>query len=101
MSVTLIESSQDGFSLKIEFKYNSSMLQGEQDILKTLNDVGSLATGKLLEHFDTDGSAIKKGDQSFTSKGQHEKIYQTPFGPIAIKRNVYQSNSGGKNILSP
>ena len=96
MSITLIESSQDGFSLKIEFKYNSSMLQGEQDILKTLNDVGSLATGKLLEHFDTDGFAIKKGDQSFTSKGQHEKIYQTPFGPIAIKRNVYQSNSGGK-----
>ena len=96
MSVTLVESNDDGFSIKLDFKYVNSMLQGEQEILETLNDAGSLATGKLLEHFDTDGSPIKKGDQSFTSKGKLEKTYQTPFGPTKIQRNVHQSNSGGK-----
>lgn len=96
MSVSLIESNQNGFSLKLSFTYNKSMFQGEVGILEVINEAGSLATEKLLEQFDTDGSPIKKGDQSFTSKGKFEKTYQSPYGPARIERNVYQSNSGGK-----
>ena len=67
MSVSLIESNQNGFSLKLSFTYNKSMFQGEVGILEVINEAGPLATEKLLEQFDTDGSPIKKGDQSFRS----------------------------------
>ena len=56
MSVCLLEDTKDGFSLKIDFKYNKSMLEGEEEILKAINEAGSMATAKLLSKFDTDGS---------------------------------------------
>lgn len=96
MSVNLIESNNDGFSIKLSFKYSKSMFQGEKDILSVINEAGAMATGKLLEQFDTDGSPIKKGNQTFTSKGMFNKNYQTPYGVTSVERYVYQSHSGGK-----
>jgi hypothetical protein len=96
MSLSLIESTKDGFTLQLSFKYSKSMLQGEKDILEIINNAGAMATGKLLEQFDTDGSSIIKGNQTFTSKGKFEKNYQTPYGVARVDRYVYQSHSGGK-----
>ncbi len=96
MSASVISSDQDGCIIQLSFKYSKSMFEGEKEILKVINDGGCLATGKLLEQFDTDGAPIIVGDQTFTSKGKHEKNYQTPFGTSRVDRHVYQSHSGGK-----
>lgn len=99
MSVAkLLNSSNDGFSIQIDFKYNESMLVAESDILKGLNDAGVIATEEVLTQFDSDGSVIKMGNQTFTTKGQQEKNYQSPYGEIRISRHVYQSHSGGKTF---
>ena len=95
MAVTITEINEDGFSLKLSFKFSKSMLQGEHHILEVINNAGTVATGELLKQFDTDGSPIKIGNQTFTSKGLQEKNYQTPYGTSRISRHVYQSHSGG------
>lgn len=96
MSVELVNSTPDGFTLQINFSYAKSMLEGEKHILEKLNDAGTKATGQLLEQFDTDGTPIKIGNQTFTSKGLQGKTYQTPYGAVRVDRHVYQSHSGGK-----
>lgn len=93
---TLIKKSETGISIQIDFEFNKSMMSAEQNILKGLNEAGVIATGEVLSQFDTDGSPIKIGNQTFTSKGQFEKNYQTPFGESRVLRHVYQSHSGGK-----
>jgi hypothetical protein len=96
MSASLISSNQDGFIVQLSFKYSKSMFEGEKEILKVINEAGNIATAKLLEQFDTDGAPIKVGNQTFTTKGKHEKNYQTPYGMTRVNRHIYQSHSGGK-----
>lgn len=99
MSVAKITKSDNtGFSIEIKFNYHESMLYGEVEIQKGLNEAGMIATKEILDQFDSDGSAIKMCNQSFSSKGQLEKNYQTPYGEIRIARHVYQSTSGGKTF---
>ena len=71
------------------------MLDGERGIEQALNEAGALASGELLKRFDTDGGPIQIGAQKYTSKGQVEKTYQTPYGETRIARHVYQSPKGG------
>lgn len=98
MTVKEISSTKDEFTLQLTFKFNKSMLKGEMDILETINLAGTLATEKLLKNFDADGSPIKVGNQTFTSKGLQGKDYQTPYGTARVERHVYQSHSGGKTF---
>lgn len=99
MSIAKITKSDNtGFSIEIKFNYHESMLYGEVEIQKSLNKAGVIATEEILSQFDSDGSSIKMGNQSFSSKGQLEKNYQTPYGEIRIARHVYQSTSGGKTF---
>jgi hypothetical protein len=95
-SIKILKNDDKGFSIQIDFNFNKSMLKAEEEILEKLNEVGSLATGKMLAQFDSDGSPIKIGDQTFTSKGLFEKNYQTPWGEARVNRHVYQSHTGGK-----
>ncbi len=99
MSVAKItKSNNKGFSIEINFEYHESMLCGEVEIQKGLNEAGIIATSEILSQFDSDGAPIKIGNQTFSSKGQLEKNYQSPYGEIRIARNVYQSTSGGKTF---
>jgi hypothetical protein len=54
-----------------------------------------VATAEGLRWFDTDGSPTTVGPVKFTSKGEVEKDYQTPFGVATVSRHVYQSPQGG------
>jgi hypothetical protein len=54
-----------------------------------------VATAEGLRQFDTDGSPITVGPVKFTSKGQIEKDYQTPYGVATVARHAYQSPQGG------
>lgn len=96
MSVKEISTNNQEFTIQLTFKFSKSMLQSEMNILNIINEAGTLATGKLLKNFDTDGSPIKVGNQTFTSKGLQGKDYQTPYGTARVERHVYQSHSGGK-----
>ena len=74
------------------------MLESEENLRAALNEAGSLATGKCLEHFDTDGAALALGGERFTSKGRLPKGYQTPYGEVEVKRHVYQTAQGGETF---
>jgi len=89
---------QEGSEVIIEVKINiaGSMLEAENSIQDACNEVGCLATERALDCFDTDGSNIKTGNIKWTSKGQTEQKYQTPYGVVNIKRHVYQTSKGGK-----
>jgi hypothetical protein len=95
ISATIRESKNDCVTIEVKIPLSRSMLDGEEIIQKALNLAGTLATQKQLEQFDTDGSAIDVGGIHFTSKGQVNKEYQTPYGPINVERHVYQTSAGG------
>ncbi len=95
MNATIIDRTPTSFTLQVEVPYNDSMLDFEETLQQRLNDAGTLATAEGLRQFDTDGSPITVGPVKFTSKGQVEKDYQTPYGVATVARHVYQSPDGG------
>ena len=95
MNATIITRTSTSFTLQIEVPYNDSMLDFEETLQERLNDAGVVATAEGLKQFDTDGSPITVGPIKFTSKGQVEKDYQTPYGVATVARHVYQSPEGG------
>ncbi len=95
MDATIIARGPTSFTLQVEVPYNDSMLDFEEALQRRLNDAGVVATVEGLKQFDTDGSPITVGPVKFTSKGQVEKEYQTPYGVATVARHVYQSPEGG------
>ena len=95
MSAQIIGRTEAGFTVQITIPYNQSMLEFEAALQNRLNAAGVLATQEGLRQFDTNGSPITVGSVMFTSKGQHPKDYQTPYGMATVERYVYQSPQGG------
>jgi hypothetical protein len=95
MTAMIIARTLTSFTLQVEVPYNDSMLDFEEALQERLNDAGVVATAEGLKQFDTDGSPITVGPVKFTSKGQVEKDYQTPYGVATVARHVYQSPEGG------
>jgi hypothetical protein len=95
MDATIIGRTPNSFTVQVEVPYNDSMLDFEETLQHRLNDAGVVATAEGLRQFDTDGSPITVGPVKFTTKGQVEKDYQTPYGVATITRHVYQSPQGG------
>jgi hypothetical protein len=95
MKAEVVTMSEHSVTIQVEIPLGSSMLEGEEEIQRSVNMVGALASGKLLEKFDTDGSPIKIGARTLTSKGELGKVYQTPYGPVKVERHVYQGSEGG------
>ena len=95
MNATIISRTPTSFTLQVEVPYNDSMLDFEETLQERLNDAGVTAIAEGLKQFDTDGSPITVGPVKFTSKGQVEKDYQTPYGVATVGRHVYQSPEGG------
>jgi hypothetical protein len=91
----IIARTPTSFTLQVEVPYNDSMLDFEEALQDRLNEAGVVATAEGLRQFDTDGSPITVGPVKFTSKGQVEKDYQTPYGVATVARHVYQSPQGG------
>lgn len=99
MSVRLV--SRDATHLTIELKIplkSNSFLESEETIQTVLNEAGNLATGEALQQFDTDGSALEHGGETWTSKGLSPKRYQTPYGVVSVSRHLYQRSSGGETF---
>lgn len=95
MTAKIISNKENELVIEIKIPLEKAMLDAEQSIETSLNEAGALASGELLNRFDTDGSAIMIGSVKLTTKGQVEKAYQTPYGESRVKRHVYQSPKGG------
>jgi hypothetical protein len=97
MPAAITENSDGSISLSITFKPGSTMLDCETELQQALNEAGTLATGKCLERFDSDGAPIVMGGRKLTMKGggRKSKKYQTPYGEVHAERYVYQSSAGG------
>lgn len=98
MTAELTSQDAKGFTITIKIPYVSSMLEFEETIQNSINEVGQLATEEALKQFDTDGTPIVVGNSKLSSKGQEPKTYQTPYGPVSVDRHVYQSSAGGKTF---
>ena len=86
----------DVLELSIQVDLTGSMLEMESKIQAACNALGNAATGKALEHFDTDGSPIRVAGIKLTTKGKVAQKYQTPYGEVNLERHVYQTSKGGK-----
>ncbi|MES9859110.1 MAG: transposase [Sedimenticola sp.] len=95
MAAIIMKRDRDALVMEVTIPLEANMLDGERCIEQALNEAGALASGELLKQFDTDGGAIQIGAQKYTSKGQVEKTYQTPYGEARVARHVYQSPKGG------
>jgi len=96
MTAKIISTSKKSVTIQVTIPLKQTMLDSEESILDAVNEVGSLATQKALCCFDADGASIIVNNVKFTSKFQHEKEYQTPYGTIRVDRHVYQTSQGGK-----
>lgn len=98
MEASIVSKNDKEIEIKVKVRLESSMLKTEENIQDSLNQVGILATEIALSQHDTNGDPIMLNALKYTSKGQIEKIYQTPYGEVKIPRHVYQSSQGGKTF---
>jgi hypothetical protein len=98
MQVTTITENNGVRTYQVQIKFTESMLESEDIIQDSLNDLGTAATKDLLETFDADGTPIVMGSEKWTSKGKTLKEYQTPYGVATVERHTYQSKRGGKTF---
>ena len=96
MNTEVISREGTQLTIQVTVDISGSMLQAEEKILDACNEVGCLATEETLQRFDADGCPIVMGDVKWTAKRFDNKTYQTPFGPVLIKRYMYQTSRGGK-----
>lgn len=98
MSIRVVEQSRNRIKLELTIEFSESMLEGESTIQRVLNEAGTVATGALLKHYDTNGTAIEIEGNRWTSKGEQPKTYQTPYGMVEVNRHVYQPSRGGRTF---
>lgn len=94
--IKLCSVEKDIVTLELKVDISGSMLDAEEQIQAAVNEAGVMLTQTKLERFDTDGTPILMGAVKWTSKGQVEKVFQTPYGEASVARHVYQTSQGGK-----
>jgi hypothetical protein len=92
----IIARNDNELTIQVTIKLAGSLMEMENTILDSCNDIGCLATTEALQKFDTDGSPIKWGDIKMTARNKDNKTYQTPYGSVQLEHYVYQSSKGGR-----
>jgi hypothetical protein len=92
----IIARNDNELTIQVTIKLTGSLLEMENTILDSFNEIGCLATAEALKRFDTDGSPIKLGDTKMTARDKDNKTYQTPYGSVQLERYVYQTSKGGR-----
>lgn len=91
----IVARNENELTLQVTIKLTGSLMDMENSILDSCNEIGCLATTEALQKFDTDGSPIKLGEVKMTARAKDNKTYQTPYGPVQLERYVYQTSKGG------
>jgi len=91
----------DGNEVTVQFtvKLTGSMLDDEQALQQSLNEAGQIAMQPMLEQFDTKGEPIRVNGIKHTVRARSPQIYETPYGPVQVERNTYQSSRGGRGYV--
>lgn len=76
MSVELVKRVGNKLTIEITVDLEGSMLEMEELIQKSVNELGQLETAEALKQFDTTGEVIEKGGLKMTSKGQEKKKWR-------------------------
>ena len=82
----------------LEIELEGNLLQFEEGLQQSFNRAGVMVMETAIGRNDADGSPIKIGSNRYTSKGRFLQTYETLFGPVDLKRHVYQSQHGGKTF---
>jgi len=80
----IIERNANELTIQVTVKLSGSLLEMENAILDSCNEMGCLATTEALQKFDTDGSPLKLGDTKLTARAKDNKTYQTPYGSVQL-----------------
>lgn len=99
MSFQITKKEGNKLTIELTIELTGNMLEMEELIQKSVNDLGLLETAEALKHFDTNGEPIVIGDRKLTSKGAEKKKYETPYGELELCRHVYQSSGGGQTYI--
>ncbi len=92
----IIARNDNELTIQVTIKLTGTLLEMENTILDSFNEIGCLATTEALKRFDTDGSPIKLGDTKLKARDKDNKTYQTPYGSVQLERYVYQTSKGGR-----
>jgi hypothetical protein len=65
-------------TITVTLELSGNMLEMEDQIQKSVNELGLLETVAALEQFDTNGSDIAIDGVKLTSKGQEKKKFKRP-----------------------
>lgn len=69
-----VKQEEDGsLTVSVNLRFEGSMLEMEEKIALTVNELGKIATTEALKQFDTDGSPIVLENMRHTSKGLVKK----------------------------
>ena len=92
---------RDGNEVTVQFtvKLTGSMLDDEQALQRSLNEAGQIAMVPMLGQFDTNGEPIRVEGIKHTVRVRSPQTYETPYGPVQVERNVYQSSKGGRTYV--
>lgn len=96
MPVEIAVQKNGNVRVAFEFVPGATMMDSERNLQAAANEAQAAATGECLSRFDTDGAPLMIGGKKLTSKGRKSKIYQSPCGPVAVERHVYQGSGGGR-----
>lgn len=78
MSVEIIKRVGNKITIELSLDLEGSMLEMEETIQKSVNELGLLETAEALKRFDTTGEVIEIGGLKMTSKGQGKKKSRHP-----------------------
>lgn len=92
----IIARNDNELTIQVTIKLTGSLLEMENTILDSFNEISCLATTEALKRFDMDGSPIKLGDTKMTARDKDNKTYQTPYGSVQLERYVYQTSKNSR-----
>ena len=99
MELHIQQNGNQEVAITVRFTLQGDMLEMENQILEATNQVGAAATEHAMKRFDTDGRDIRVADVKLYSRGQFNQTYETPYGPVELKRHVYQTAKGGRSFV--
>ncbi|MCP4432682.1 MAG: ISKra4 family transposase, partial [Gammaproteobacteria bacterium] len=96
MLAELIKHEGQEVTVQFTVKLTGAIMDDEQALQQSLNEAGKVAMGPILEQFDTDGEPIRVNGVKHTVRVRSPQTYETPYGPVSVERNVYQTSKGGR-----
>jgi len=96
MLAKLVNHKGNEVTVQFTVKLTGSMLDDEQALQQSLNEAGQIAMQPMLKQFDTNGEPIRVDGVKHTVRIRSPQTYETPYGPVQVERNVYQSSKGGR-----